>query len=263
MSEKLENNRPFAEELSRSPHGRESEEKLLELKSHPSVIVRLNKWANVSTKEQLAKTVAKLNENKKLFASLGQVGMRVAKFDYVIGGKKNKVGYAESYAVVEKIDGENIQGMETIDHHVMEEIDQCYASYFVHLLHVLQTGGPYWSDMGRSQIVYGTRESDPDPHLYVVDVEPYTNDLMNEDGRKNDPPKAVSQMRDFFILLGRIKGEMRAIEKTPPGNLLLVRAQSKLNEIEEQVGPIVEGLNDLELTRYFSWLEKNHNRASS
>ena len=102
MSEKFEQDkRPFAEELLQSPFVMGA--KLFELKEHPGIVVRLER-VNVSTKEKLAEAVANLNKNKELFSSLEKAGMHVAKFDYTIGNK-DQDGWAESYALVEKIDG--------------------------------------------------------------------------------------------------------------------------------------------------------------
>lgn len=238
MSEKFENSqRPFAEELEQAPYNRRG--KLFELKGHPHVVVRLDKWVNVSTKEKLAETMAKLKENKELFSSLEKDGMRVARMEYVIGGEKNEKGFAESYALVEKIDGKNLREIETFDTQAIQEVDQCYAGYFRHILRIVCEGGHYWSDMGLSQIAYGTRENEVEAHAYLVDVDPFVSFFMNDEGRKSDPPKAMSEVRSLIVCLEKRSNEIQLVENMAIGHASLSKARAKLKEIVEVVNPII------------------------
>ena len=202
------NRRPFAEDLSQSSYERNG--KLFELKEHPNVVVRLNS-IDVSSEEKLAGEVARLKENRGLFASLEQDGVRVAKFDYVIGNK-GQGGFAESYALVEKINGKNLVEMESFDARAVVEIDECYAGYMMHLLHVLKKNGRYWSDIQPGQIVYGTRDGDVVPHAYVVDIDPVARSFTNMDGSKNDHNKMESEIFFFASNLQTVYGYVSTLE---------------------------------------------------
>jgi len=250
MSEKFENKRPFAETLTPSSFT----VRLSELKEHPHIVVRRSRL-DVSTKEKLAEEVVKLNENKALFATVEEAGMRVAKFDYAIGNK-GLDGWAESYALVEKIDGENLADIKKIDAEAAQEVDRCYAAYLEHLLWTIREGGRYWSDMHADQIVYGTRENDTEPHAYVVDLDPFWDALTSKEERKDNPPKVLSEIR---VLVGRLRAlyiELREAERKMNGNGQLLMTHRKFYEVAEKVSPIVAEFGSRQVKEDFSLLQK-------
>ncbi|MDO8561549.1 MAG: hypothetical protein Q7S05_01850 [bacterium] len=256
------NRRPFRGKLEPSTVADSSKAgTLLSLNEYPNAVVRLS-YVDVSTKERVAKVVAKINENRNLFSSLEKDGMRVAHTAYVIGEEKNEQGFAESYALVEKIEGKNLSQIDRVDTRMTQEIDQCYAGYLSHLQRIFREGGHYWPDMKMANIVYGTRAGDNVPHTYVVDVGPGSVTLVNENERNNNSSVAASEAWKLTRKLKTVFLEIAWIEKKMEGSVRLEMARAKLQALLTMISPTVDAVGSEDTKNSFSILQKDIERSS-
>ncbi len=62
------------------------------------------------------------------------------------------------------------------------ELSSLYISWFEYIKLKSETGGSYFSDIFQNrQYVFGTRRTEKEPHLYLVDTDPYFEDARPEE----------------------------------------------------------------------------------
>lgn len=259
MNENLPNDsgsaRPFAMPLETSPHDVDNTGKLFSIARHPEVVLR-REDIDISTKEKLDTQIENIKKAKELFSLLSsQYGMNIAETSYVVG--QNSEGQGESYALVETISGKNLCDLEIIDKQAKKEIDICFSRYLMYMLHALENGGEYWSDMNSQQVVYGTRQGEDVPHAYVVDIDPITQLWMNSEERFQDTHNAIRETTSVVSELTWLVVNIVGLESKLVDGGRLDTSREKMKMILCFLGPIVEKLNDTSLTEIFAVLDRN------
>ena len=173
--------------------------------------------------------------------------MRVAQAEYVIG--KNPDGGRESYTIVEKINGKNLYDLEWVDAAAKEEIDQSFSGYLGYVQGILKQGGEFWYDLNLRQMVYGTRNDETQPHLYVVDLDPISHSWMTDEERSKNHSAAFN---DTFSVITELLSQVsyiKEIEHKLIQSGKLGKTRTALNNIINALRPIILDFNDRDLNR--------------
>ncbi|MDQ5927804.1 MAG: hypothetical protein QG633_242 [Patescibacteria group bacterium] len=162
-------------------HGR-----LFNLPSAPDKIIRNidprvyeNGKVIQSNKTSALKTISLFNELKKYIPTPAE--MVIAK----LSDKPESL-----YMVTDKIEGQELSDIlysevplpSEMREALSVELNSLYLSWLEYVKSKSETGGSYFSDIFKNrQYVFGTRRTEKEPHLYLVDTDPYFEDARPEE----------------------------------------------------------------------------------
>ena len=196
--------------------------------NRPDVVVRkiapINK--NKEERNTSLNELIKDGNNFKKFAE--RYGIKMADTHYFFGNDPDfKTGVPKEeqpafMAVTDRIAGQNLDEMREFDEKATVEIDAMFSGLFRSLHDSFNENGIWWTDFYSGQIMYGTAPNSTEPHLYIVDVDPWMKDWVGGEYGKDQ----------YFWECIILFNEMRALEpKIAGGNKQFQKARETLSDI--------------------------------
>lgn len=114
--------------------------------------------------------MAAFDESKELFEKLrDEYGVRVVAMEHL--GGKNEEGETVIFNMVDRIEGQDLEKIESLPLEARDELEDLYKSLTKYYGRSWKENLKYWSDCNNSQFVYGNKYGEKDRHFYLVDVE--------------------------------------------------------------------------------------------
>lgn len=210
---------------------REKKQKLMlmlerELRKEPNEEIRENlknefkKKIREARQKMLEQGINKFKRGVFMFHNLKtRYGIAIPKMDFMIGGDDEN---AKIYSVVDKIIGENLEGILSIPLEAKEKLEEFYIALTQYYYDIFQKGGMYWWDFANKQIMYGHKKDEEDNKVYIIDVDPYY--LTFKKDQENLANYLIEMVSRIILCVEKVE------EKFSP-RLKLTRTREKLNTI--------------------------------
>jgi hypothetical protein len=95
----------------------------------------------------------------------------MAKTDYIVGADP-VTGKPALFGVTERIEGENLEKMRSLDKEIVDKVDELYAKLIFDLFNSYKENNSFWCDPRNDQFIFGKTEKNETPEIYLVDVDP-------------------------------------------------------------------------------------------
>lgn len=220
---------PFHESLQK-PLQTNTSRKIKALRSNPNKLVKEIDLINLVNQGNLNKTLKNLKQGKSILAKLESQGMKIAKTDFFIGN--NKDGNSRVFAVVDRINGNNISRESELPMEISDELDRTYSVISNHFLTAYLRGGFFMWDFNNSQFVYGNKPGDVEKHIYLVDTEPW---FETYDPKTEHYNKRIAQNTTLFTHISLLWDFIQESETKFGENFKLQNARTSLKKLVDQI----------------------------
>lgn len=217
MSEKIQQNEePFKEKLDNTWHSGV----IKSLKSHPGKFVRQwnvddfekKKLDEEEIKKQLDKNIANFKEGINDIRELNEhYGIALPTFEFVLGKKSND--RINMFTVIDKIEGESLEQIKKFSPEAKDKLDTFYSSMAQYYFDKLKNGGSYFWDFKNQQFVYGHKKGEKENKIYMVDIEPRSDESDNEGNALGILGRLSDVLDDAFLTESKFE-EMVRFNKT-------------------------------------------------
>lgn len=173
-SKRESNEVPFAGDLINSDisEAHKESDKLNEIENNPNKIIRTEMFDGLNERYRNKIEIIELVQiAKKLYEELETKYDISVPVDFLIG--KDKGGYEVVYSIVDRIEGENLDKVESSDE-IVAQVQTLYASVARYFFNKSKEEGFYLADINNpSQYVYGRKQGEQVEKIYFVDTDIY------------------------------------------------------------------------------------------
>ena len=199
--------------------------KLSEIEDNPNKIIRTESFYGLNKRfKDKIEIIELVRIAKKLYGELEAKYDIPVPADFLIG--KDKKGEEVVYSVVDKIDGKNLNDVESSDE-VVTQVQDLYASIARYFLNKSKEEGSYLVDInGPSQYVYGKKPGEQTNKIYLIDTDFY---ILNSDA-------------GIYLVVEWLTRHMAGVETH--FNIKLEKARKNIEKLVDQ--PLSENISDSE-----------------
>lgn len=196
------------------------------LESEPGVVVRQHRFKNVPTRERLSLANQLFNDFE---------GADVPFMGYVYG--QTGEGDSTLYMVSKEVKGSSLlDALSHGDDEVVQSAENLYVSQLHNIMRLYSKGGEYLSDVwDNQQYRWGTTPDNPNPKLYMIDVEPFMASYMPGSGKKGQT--SLDILKDVGHITNMIVEAKKASKKPlPESSRTLYETLETLQAAEPTIG---------------------------